>query len=185
MNKNIKHKWFYFLFIIIIICLIALFYGINNHRVKSNIVTNSTDNISKGSTLNGGVDSSSSLNKNIATPENSKSSPSQVSNNLSVSKPSGNFVSNHHPKIGENSSQNQMTSVCNTTPGANCNIEFTLGSTTKSLGPKVTDAQGFAYWSWNLEDLGFSEGTWEIKATASESNNIMTSIDSMGLVITK
>ena len=179
-NKNIKHKWLYFLFIMIVMCLIVLLY-----RVKNNIVTNSADNISKGNSLNRGVSSSSSLNKNITTAKNSKSSPSQANDNLSVSKPGGNFVNNHHPKIGKSSSQNQMTSVCNTTPGANCNIVFTLGSTAKSLGPKVTDAQGFAYWSWNLQYLGLSEGTWEIKATASESSNVMTSVDSMGLVITK
>ena len=80
------------------------------------------------------------------------------------------LVSNHQPSLtpsGFNS--NQENSVCVTSPGADCEITFTLGSTVKSLGKKQADATGAVYWSnWKLQDIGLTVGDWTITATATQ-----------------
>jgi hypothetical protein len=94
--------------------------------------------------------------------------------------PSGTFVSNHAPSLG-NSSRSQESSVCNTTPGATCVISFTMGSTTKTLDSKVADDNGAASWDWSPGGLGLSAGSWTIKATATRDGQSKSSQDSLPL----
>lgn len=78
--------------------------------------------------------------------------------------PSGTFVSNHSP--GQNGSPTTEVSVCNTTPGSTCNIKFTQGNLTRSLGAKVTDSNGGVVWSWDIQRINLSSGEWQITAEA-------------------
>jgi hypothetical protein len=94
--------------------------------------------------------------------------------------PSGTFVSNHSPSLSD-ASRAQETSVCNTTPGASCSITFTLGNTTKTLSAKTTDDNGAASWDWTPSSLGLTEGSWKIKATATQGGQTKTSEDSLTL----
>ncbi len=79
----------------------------------------------------------------------------------SVAAPQGNFVSNH--RVG---SFDSIESICTTTREATCNISFTLGNTTKSLGQKTVNQDGTASWVWTPSSIGLSVGSWQINATA-------------------
>ena len=115
--------------------------------------------------------SATSSKKTSSTPQSSTSTttpsqPSDVKNqDSSVSSlvaPSGTFANTYKAQTGD-----QMTSTCNTTPGATCQIIFTNGSITKSLPVRTTDKGGAAYWAWKpSSDIGLTPGTWHIKATA-------------------
>jgi cytoskeletal protein RodZ len=91
------------------------------------------------------------------------------------------FVSNHKP--GQNGSPTSEQSVCNTTPGASCHIQFTKGSLVKSLDTKVADSNGVAVWSWDVKDAGFSSGSWQISAIANLSGQTKTATDPTPLEI--
>lgn len=97
--------------------------------------------------------------------------------------PSGTFVSNHRPSLSGAAQQQSEQSVCNTSPGANCYITFTKGSIVKTLAAQTTDASGATYWSWNINDSGFSAGTWTVKALASLNGQTSTASDPIDLVI--
>ena len=97
--------------------------------------------------------------------------------------PSGSFVSNHHPNLGGSPAPNTMSSVCNTTPGASCKISFTKDGVTKSLDAQTADANGATYWNWKLQDIGLTEGTWKIQASATLSGQTKTASDAMDLVV--
>lgn len=60
----------------------------------------------------------------------------------------------------------EMSSTCNTTPGATCQIIFTNGNLTRYLPSKTTDSGGAAYWGWQPQTIGLTAGTWHITAMA-------------------
>ena len=102
-----------------------------------------------------------------------------TSQNLLV--PRGNFVSNHNPNLSGKPAPNTEGSVCNTTPGAKCQIIFTKGSTSKSLPTRTTDSNGSAFWSWKLQDYGITAGSWTITAKATLGSQTKTSADALKL----
>ena len=95
--------------------------------------------------------------------------------------PTGPFVSNHSP--GQNGSPLSEASVCNTSPGASCYIEFINGNSTKKLPAQTTDNTGAAYWSWNINDAGLSSGTWKITAIATLNGQTSSASDSANLEV--
>ena len=97
--------------------------------------------------------------------------------------PVGTFVSNHRPNIGGSPAPNMMDSTCTTTVGSYCKITFTKDSTTVSLPDKQTDASGNVSWSWKLQDIGLTEGTWSISAVATNGSKTASANDSMALVV--
>jgi hypothetical protein len=98
--------------------------------------------------------------------------------------PTGGFVSNHHPNLSGSPAPNSLTSVCNTTPGATCEITFTKGDVTKSLPSETTDAGGVAYWNnWTLQSVGLSAGSWQVKAIASLNGQTKTALDALALMV--
>jgi hypothetical protein len=90
--------------------------------------------------------------------------------------PTGPFVSNHN--YDGSSQENAENSVCNTTPGATCVIEFTQGNTTWQLAPEVANSDGAAYWQWNVSSSGLTQGSWTITATATLNGSSITATDS-------
>lgn len=96
--------------------------------------------------------------------------------------PTGNFVSNHSP--GKNGSPFTETSVCNTAPGATCQITFTKDGVTRQLESRLTDRNGTAYWNdWTPSSIGLTAGSWQIKAIASSGGQAKTAIDSISLEV--
>lgn len=98
-----------------------------------------------------------------APPSKEGDEPTSPTTNAPLTDPTGTFISNHRPSLSNSAA---IESVCNTTRGAKCNIILTKGGVTKSLGEKATDADGAVYWSWNLQEKGITEGTWEVTAVA-------------------
>lgn len=93
--------------------------------------------------------------------------------------PSGNFVSAHHVPGNQ-----QISSVCNTTPGATCKIEFSQGTITKSLPAETADKGGSAYWNaWSPDSIGLSAGTWNIKATSTLNGASQSAVDALPLEV--
>jgi hypothetical protein len=132
---------------------------------------------------------SSSAKQPVSTPAaTDKTSPTGsttegVPSNLSLLEPSGNFVSNHHPNLGGSPAPSAEQSVCNTTPGASCYIKFTKGDITKTLASQATDGNGSTYWNWDIKDSGFTEGSWQITATATLNGLTKSTTDSQDLVV--
>lgn len=97
--------------------------------------------------------------------------------------PYGNFVSNHHPSISGQSSPNEIQSVCITTPGATCTIVFIKNNERRELPPQKTDAEGAAYWTWKLHDIGLTEGNWKIQGKATLGSQVKTADDILVLEV--
>ncbi|HSW98361.1 MAG TPA: hypothetical protein VLF71_00835 [Candidatus Saccharimonadales bacterium] len=97
--------------------------------------------------------------------------------------PQGNFVSNHHPNLGGTPAPNSEQSVCNTTPGAICEIIFTKDGVTKSLQPQTADSGGAAYWSWKLQDVGLTAGSWHVSAQSTLGSQNKTADDAITLEV--
>jgi hypothetical protein len=94
--------------------------------------------------------------------------------------PTGNFVS-AHKNVPKSAS---LSSVCNTTSGAECKIVFTNGSTSKSLDSQTTDSNGSSFWnSWSPESIGLTSGAWQVQAMATLNGQSKTSTDAMKLEI--
>jgi hypothetical protein len=93
--------------------------------------------------------------------------------------PTGNFVSNHRPKLSQTDEAiKKIQSSCVTTPGATCQIIFTKDGVSKSLAAQKTDAGGGAYWDWKLQDIGLTKGAWKIQAKATLGTQTETAEDS-------
>jgi cytoskeletal protein RodZ len=105
-------------------------------------------------------------------------STSNSSTNAPLVEPYGNFVSNHSP--GKNGSSIE-TSVCLTTPGAQCSITFTSTanpSVVKTLAAGTADSSGAVYWNnWDVKAAGFTNGTWQIKAVATLNGQTKSTAD--------
>lgn len=143
---------------------------------------------SQKSTGSSSVSMPSKLNpqstNNTSGSQNSSSAKSGPSNTTSqyLITPSGNFVSNHNPNTSD---PRQLTevSVCNTTPGAYCNIEFINGNTTLSLSNTVVGSTGSVSWSWNINTIGLYKGNWTVKAVATLNGQTKTAVDQLPLSI--
>ncbi len=139
---------------------------------------------------------SSANNKQSTTSLQSKLEPSSNGNNLATNKPSstssttpatliyptGSFVSNHNPVLN-NPNLDSEQSTCNTTPGASCNIFFSNGSTSYSLGSKIVGSDGTANWSWTPQTVGLTAGSWKITATATLNNKSLSASDQLPINI--
>jgi hypothetical protein len=140
----------------------------------------STTSPSSSPNLSTPAASSSSSTKSTAP----ASSASKSNSSASPAAPTGNFVSNHHPQL---SSQiyRQEISVCVTTPGATCYIEFTQGNQINKLPVETADSNGAAYWNWDVQQAGFTTGSWKITAVASNDGQSITSSDPQDLVVSQ
>lgn len=93
-------------------------------------------------------------------------------------RPSGDFVSNHHPSLsGSGGVPSTEQSLCRGTVGATCTIEFTKGSLTKRLDVKTIPKSGSVLWDWDVKKAGLSVGTWQIKAISTLNGKTAESVD--------
>ncbi|HEV7454723.1 MAG TPA: hypothetical protein VGO07_05690 [Candidatus Saccharimonadales bacterium] len=105
-------------------------------------------------------------------PGDDKSTAAQPAASTPPKDPTGDFVSNYQPTL--TAPRNLIESVCTTTPGAQCRISFTKDNTTKQLDPMTADKGGSAYWTWKLQDVGLTTGSWKITATATLNGKTVT-----------
>lgn len=146
------------------------------HREKMGLPQTTANSETKGEPSRGSA-------YNNANQGSQTSSDKKSSSESTFTAPSGNFVSNHRPNLSGSPAPNQMSSTCNTTPGATCQISFSKDGVTKSLPAQTTDKGGSTYWSWKLQDLGLTAGTWKIEAKAMLNNQVRTAIDALTLDI--
>ena len=112
-----------------------------------------------------------------AIPDSEKRSPASSTTLLT---PSGTFVSAHKSVPIDAT----LSSVCNTTSGAQCQITFTMGNVVKSLDAQTADRVGAVYWnSWTPAGIGLTAGQWQVTATATYNGQTETSTDSLALEI--
>lgn len=171
--------------IILIVCLALIMIGV---LVAYFILKNPADTSSRDGTA-------TSFTKNerpsSSTAESDKSQSSGGSNgntsneSVPLVKPYGSFVSNHSPNLSGTPAPADMQSTCITSAGASCTILFKKGSTTLSLTAKATDASGYAFWSWNVKELGLTEGSWTITAVATSGSQSLSTIDQNNLEVSR
>lgn len=120
-------------------------------------------NASEAPTTNKGSEENSS--SSAPNTSSDKAAPNSVEDGI-LKKPSGVFVSNHRPSLGNSPDLMVVQSVCSTTPGAACYIQFTKNGLIRKLPGQKVDSNGDAYWTWNVKDAQLSEGAWKITAIA-------------------
>lgn len=97
--------------------------------------------------------------------------------------PTGTFVNTYTAALHD-----QLTSTCNTTPDAMCQITFTRNGVTKALPARQADGNGAVFWAWHPDDsnVGLTVGAWHIVAVATQgSQSIVTDNGSLELNITQ
>lgn len=101
-------------------------------------------------------------------------------NNLPT--PTGNFVSNHNPNTNDPRQLNEI-SVCYTSPGAYCDIQFSLGSSVISLGKQKVGPSGSVSWNWSINKVGLYQGKWTVTAIATLNGISKSAEDQIPLTI--
>jgi hypothetical protein len=143
----------------------------------------------KGETEGDNTSTASSDDKgttaDTSTPEDNKSDTGSttVDPTTPLTTPNGNFISNHSPNLSGSPHPNTIQSVCNTTPGATCTIVFTKGGVTRQLPAQTTDKGGAAYWTWKLQDIGLTQGSWTVTAKATLGSQTKTASDVTNLEV--
>lgn len=145
------------------------------HKKPQPTIVTPTSNTQTNKQTQGSTQPSS--NTNTSTNSNKVDTPTTTV----LIAPFGNFVSSHHVTMGT-----PITSVCNTTSGATCVINFILNGVTKSLTTEMTDSTGAVYWnSWTPKSIGLSAGSWQIQATAILNNKTKTATDALNLEVSQ
>lgn len=165
--------------VVLMIVLVAAgvwFFYFHNHKIVSTIpstrlpaaTASSPDKYSGNSSTS--TQSSSSASKSLS---------GSASNGPAPAAPTGYFVSNHHPSSSTSLSE---ASICVTTPGASCYIQFSKDNILKTLQSQVA-VDGTASWNWNIHDAGLTTGNWQVKAIATLNGQTQTTTDSLELVV--
>ena len=181
-----NHKKLLLTVVLLIVICISLLGFLKSNKTKIKTIIPRAPSINSPSTHvtspNKSTNSSSTTTSTQSTTI-SKNSPQNESNTNPPILPSGNFVSNYNPDLNGSPSPNLIGSTCITTPGATCTISFSMNGTTKSLPSEVTNANGVSYWTWHLQDIGLTVGSWSITATATLNGKTTTSGDTLKLNI--
>jgi hypothetical protein len=49
----------------------------------------------------------------------------------------------------------------------------------------VTDGGGSTYWSWTLQNVGLTAGSWQVKAITTLGSQTQSTTDTMALVVSQ
>ena len=182
-TKPHMRKWFIVGGIVILALIISgAVWGFHQNN-KTTIATKPTNAVTAGQDTKGEPVTSQATSGGSGT--NNKTGGDTSSANTTLIAPQGDFVSNHHPNLGGSPAPNTEQSVCNTTPGATCQIIFTKDGITQTLPSQTADSGGAAYWSWKLQDLNLTEGTWKVSAKATLGSQTKTADDALQLEVAR
>ncbi len=173
--KFLKRKSTWFVLLLLVIIIVSL-YIFRHHSNKATIPSTHAVVNNQGTNQNNSVSGNPSSSSTTSNPKSTTSGSSPTNTDNTLIAPYGSFVSNHHP-----GSSDQELSVCTTSPGATCYIQFTNGQSVKKLDSQTVSGDGTAYWSWNIKTL--SPGTWTISAVASFGSQIKTTNDQLTLEV--
>ena len=187
-KRNLPRKYLYLLPVLMLVLVVVVLELTGTTRLfhKTNYEGASVANTA-GADTKGEPRTVGQNNKNSSTKESdlsdNKATPASNTGGLALVDPSGNFVSNHRPNLSGTPAPNYMQSICNTTPGAQCQIIFTKDGVAKSLTPQTADRAGAVYWSWKLQDIGLTEGVWQIQAKATLGSQSKLASDAINLEV--
>lgn len=156
----------------------------NTSDVSKGEKSSSSKSSDKSSNSNTG-DSTDNTEQQTTDNEDQKSQPGGSNTSAVLVAPTGSFVSNHHPNLGGSPAPNVINSACTTTTGATCQIIFTKDGVTKSLPAQTTDVNGSTYWSWKLQDVGLTAGSWKVTAKAVLGSQVKTADDALTLEVSQ
>ncbi|HEX3568965.1 MAG TPA: hypothetical protein VHT70_04815 [Candidatus Saccharimonadales bacterium] len=170
--------------VIIVLGAAAILYAWHRHSKINTTLSPTANSATKGepaasASASPNTTSSTSTNQ----PGDDKSSTGSSTPTATLVDITGNFVSNHHPNLSGKPAPNIIQSTCTTTEGATCQIIFTMGSVTKMLPAQVTDRGGSTYWTWKLQDIGLTAGSWHIQAKATLGTQVKTADDALTLEV--
>lgn len=165
---------------VLVILLVVGWLEYGQHQRQHKVDIPSTT-VSKSSATSSDKYNSSQPNTNAINQATEKNQAG--SGNSSLDPPSGTFVSNHHPNLSGSPTPSEEVSVCNGTPGSSCTITFTKDKTVKKLAPQVIDGSGSTYWSWDVNEAGFTPGSWQITASASLNGQSKSTQDALALEV--
>lgn len=166
-----------------LIIIFGLWYGLRNHHQAAAVTT--TLKISKTSLSP--QSASNSIPTTASTTDKSSGSQgtpaaSTTTTGSGPAAPNGtDFVSDHNPSLSTRSSEN---SVCSSTAGASCYIEFSNsnGDVVK-LPTQTLDNSGNTYWSWDVKQNNLSVGSWQITAVATLNGQTQSAQDPLNLTV--
>jgi hypothetical protein len=167
----------------LLIIVLALEMTSKTHLFHDRSIAHTASDAAKGSTMLTNAAGGTTNKTDTSSRTQSSGTASGSGTDFMLNTPTGIFVSNHHPNLSGSPAPNQINSDCTTTSGATCTIVFTKGSAVKSLPPEITDNGGSAYWTWRLQDIGLTEGTWKVQAKATFGSQTKTAYDLMDLVV--
>jgi len=186
-RKNIL-KWKYPLVAAVIVALAVGLYAIFGHHNKgislipSTVPSNSTGTNQQNQNPPSTRSPSSSPTTGSSQPTKSAQT---IGNSQTLVAPTGTFVSNHHPSLSGSTNPSGEQSVCITSVGASCFIEFTNTKTgvVKQLKDEAVDNNGTAYWNWDVKTAGLSQGEWRITAVATLNGDTKSTSDQLLLEV--
>lgn len=179
-RQHKKKRFISLLLVVVLVCIAALALHVGPfHKTK---VTKTGSQFTKGEPSQSSTNSTSTSGASSTSVPATQSQKTIATSAVLVA-PTGDFVSNHHPNLSGSPAPNTMSSVCNTTPGASCQINFTKDGVVKSLPSEVADAGGSAYWNWKLQDYGLTSGSWQIQAVTSLNGQTKSATDALDLVV--
>jgi hypothetical protein len=182
LQKIHSNKKYSILIILAIIVLVSagIFYYVNQ---KNNNTPITPPAPSGGSAATKEKDASSSTSIGSSKDQNTDSTTPEIDSGVTPQTPVGTFVSNHHPNLDGQPAPNTIESTCTTTAGATCTLTFTNEATSLSLPAQKTDQNGNTTWTWKLQDIGLTAGSWTVTATAQNGTKSAFSTDPMKLEV--
>jgi cytoskeletal protein RodZ len=190
-RERFSWKMLTILGVLVVVLAVVVLYStghVSFHKSRIAPVIPSTNPAPKSSSTNktdkSTVSNSGSAQTTNPTDTSQKAGTPSATNTTPPIEPTGTFVSNHYP--GKNGDPTTEQSVCNTTPGATCFIQFTQGSVVKLLAPQTVGSDGATYWSWDAKaatSIGLTAGSWNVSAVASLNGQTQTSDDAIALVM--
>jgi hypothetical protein len=166
----------------LILIIAATAYAQHRSRIGNPVIPSTNPAAAKSSSSQSSSEQQAASNTSSPTTSSSEKVPAATPSTGSGSliEPYGDFISNHHPG---GSAPTTEASVCNTTAGAVCYIQFTMGSTVKKLSAQTTGSNGATYWYWDVKDAGLSQGSWTVTAIASLNGQTKSAADSQPLLV--
>lgn len=184
-NNKPRKRRLYIVAVILLFITVAVFYILTRQeKTPEPASAPSASSETKGESPNSSAntsDTSTSTKPDNPADSTSNDDAKASGTTASLATPSGEFISSHRnvPKGAP------LSSVCNTTSGANCQIIFTKDDgTQKTLPNRATDRSGSAYWDgFTAQSIGLSTGKWKVKAVATLNGQTKSADDPLELEI--
>jgi len=158
--------------IILVVTIAVLALGLIGTALHLKYKKNSnTDTTTKSQNPNNNSKSTYPTSGNSS--NNPGSSNSSSNSSVGPSTPTGQLLNKHSISLSSTAieSNPDMNSICQTTPGATCDLKLTApDNSIKYVGSKSVDASGAASFYWNAKNIGLTSGRWKIEAIATLNN---------------